>query len=253
LNEKDIKNLLKKVKDGKVEIKNAIDTLKQLPFENLDYARIDHHRTIRRGHPETIFCEGKTLDQIRGIVKRMIRSNTNILATRAKREVYEAIQEITEDAKYYEQARIVVIKRGPVLRALGNILVITAGTADIPIAEEAAITAEVMGNAVERLYDVGIAGIHRILAYRQKMEKANVLIVAAGMDGALPAVVAGLIDKPVIALPTSNGYGTGYGGFAALLTMLNSCAAGVSVVNIDNGYGAGYSASLINQLCERKD
>ena len=253
MNEKEIKLLLKQVKEGNTGIEDAVNKLRNLPFEALGYAMVDHHRALRRGQPETIFCQGKTLDQIKGIAAEMMKSNTNVLATRASVEVYKALKEVSGPVEYHEQARIVVINRRPISATRSIILVITAGTADIPVAEEAVVTATVMGNTVERLYDVGIAGIHRLLAYREKLYKAGVLIVAAGMDGALPGVVAGLTDKPVIAVPTSVGYGTSFGGLSALLTMLNSCAGGVSVVNIDNGYGAAYCASLINRLAERRD
>ena len=253
MNEKEIKHLLKQVKEGSTEVEAAVKKLKHLPFEALGYATIDHHRALRRGYPETIFCRGKTLEQIKGIACKMIKSNTNVLATRASREIYEALKEVSDRAEYYELARIVVINCKPISRIRSIILVVTAGTADIPVAEEAAVTAEIMGNTVEKLYDVGVAGIHRLLAYREKLDKASVLIVAAGMDGALPGVVAGLTNKPVIAIPTSVGYGTSFGGVSALLTMLNSCAGGVSVVNIDNGYGAAYCASLINRLAEKRD
>jgi len=253
LNEKEIKLLLRQVKEGSTGVEDAVKKLKNLPFEALGYATVDHHRALRRGQPETIFCEGKTLDQIKGIAAKMMKSNTNVLATRASHEVYEALKEVSVQVEYHEQARIVVINRRPISATRSIILVVTAGTADIPVAEEAVVTATVMGNTVERLYDVGIAGIHRLLAYREKLDQAGVLIVAAGMDGALPGVVAGLTGKPVIAVPTSVGYGVSFGGLSALLTMLNSCAGGVSVVNIDNGYGAAYCASLINRLAERRD
>ncbi|NOY09716.1 MAG: nickel pincer cofactor biosynthesis protein LarB [Spirochaetes bacterium] len=253
MNEKEIKLLLRQVKEGSTGVEDAVKKLKNLPFEALGYATVDHHRALRRGQPETIFCEGKTLDQIKGIAAKMMKSNTNVLATRASHEVYEALKEVSVQVEYHEQARIVVINRRPISATRSIILVVTAGTADIPVAEEAVVTATVMGNTVERLYDVGIAGIHRLLAYREKLDQAGVLIVAAGMDGALPGVVAGLTGKPVIAVPTSVGYGVSFGGLSALLTMLNSCAGGVSVVNIDNGYGAAYCASLINRLAERRD
>lgn len=250
MNEQKIRELLRSVREGKVEIEQAVNSLKDLPFENLGYAMIDHHRDLRRGYPETIFCEGKTIDQIKGIVIKMLKHSINILATRASNEIYHALKKISDHVEYHDLARIVVINREAIQKTTSSILVITAGTADLPVSEEAAVTAEVMGHNVERLYDVGVAGIHRLLAHREKLNRSNVVIVVAGMEGALPSVVAGLIDKPVIAVPTSVGYGANLGGIAALLTMLNSCANGISVVNIDNGYGAAYSAAQINRLAE---
>jgi NCAIR mutase (PurE)-related protein len=196
--------------------------------------------------PEVIFCQGKTLEQIKGIVERISVNHANILATRAGREVFEAVREVTEACEYFEAARIVVIRPEPVEK-IGNIVVVSAGTSDIPVAEEAVITAEVMGNKVKRIYDVGVAGIHRLLNVCDDLFEANVAVVVAGMEGALASVVGGLVSCPVIGVPTSVGYGASFGGVAALLSMLNSCASGVSVVNIDNGFGAGYQAGLINK------
>jgi len=246
----ELKNLLEKVKTGALTIDQAIDTLKDLPYSDLGYAMVDHHRALRSGHPETIFSQGKTVAQVVGIARRLLEKNANIMATRANRRVYEALQPICEQVEYHEAARIVVLNRTAVPKTRTKILVMCAGTSDIPVAEEAAITAEVMGNRVERLTDVGVAGIHRLLANRDKIDSASVLVVVAGMDGALPSVTAGLTDKPVIAVPTSVGYGASFGGLAALLTMLNSCANGVTVVNIDNGYGAGYAAATINRIAD---
>lgn len=243
-----LKKLLENVKNGEVGVDDALDELKKLPFEDLGFAKVDNHRGIRNGYPEVIYCEGKTVDQIKLIIKKMMVNNSNILATRAGKEVFEGIREITDDAVYYEAARIVVVKRREVVITEKIIAVVTAGTSDIPVAEEAAITAETMGNNVQRLYDVGVAGIHRLLANTDLLMKANVIIVVAGMEGALASVVGGLVDKPVIAVPTSIGYGASFGGLSALLTMLNSCASGIGVVNIDNGFGAGYLASMINKL-----
>ncbi len=243
-----LKELLLGVKDGSLDIEEALKELKKLPFEDLGFAKIDNHRNIRNGYPEVIYCQGKTLEQIKSIVERLMEKNNNILATRADREVYDAIKEITEDAVYYEAARIVVVKRREAIVTDKVIAVISAGTSDIPVAEEAAVTAEALGNSVMRIYDVGVAGIHRLFANMDKINSANVLIVVAGMEGALTSVVGGLVDKPVIAVPTSIGYGASFGGISALLTMLNSCASGVGVVNIDNGFGAGYLASMINKL-----
>jgi pyridinium-3,5-biscarboxylic acid mononucleotide synthase len=239
--------LLKQVQGGKIDPEAAVDQLKNLPFENLGYARIDNHRCVRTGVPEVIYCEGKTVEQSQGIAERLARHHDNILATRASQEVYEGIRRVIEDCQYYPMARIVVIKPREIDR-LGNIAVVTAGTSDIPVAEEAAITAETLGSRVNRIYDAGVAGIHRILRAREDLFQANVAVVVAGMEGALTSVVGGLVSCPVIGVPTSVGYGASFGGVAALLCMLNSCASGVSVVNIDNGFGAGYQASLINKL-----
>lgn len=227
----------------------ALEQLRGLPYEDMGFAKIDSHRNIRCGFPEVIFCQGKTTDQIVQIVRRMLESNNNILATRAPREIYEAVREAEPTAEYNELARTITItkiRREP--PEGGLILVVTGGTADIPVAEEAAVTAEIMGNRVDRLYDVGVAGLHRLLGNKDKLFEASVIIVVAGMEGALASVVGGLVDKPVIAVPTSVGYGASFNGLSALLTMLNSCASGVSVVNIDNGFGAGYCAALINRL-----
>jgi NCAIR mutase (PurE)-related protein len=243
----DLKALLEKVKSGQIDLDTAYHRLKKLPFENLGYARVDTHRCMRNGVPEVVYCEGKTIPQIQGIVKRMSQHHCNILATRASREVYDGIQEVLADCEYHEMARIVVTKPRPVEK-VGNVAVVCAGTSDIPVGEEAAITAEVLGNRVNRLYDVGVAGIHRLLAVCDDLFRANVAVVAAGMEGALASVVGGLVSCPVIAVPTSVGYGASFGGIAALLTMLNSCASGVSVVNIDNGFGAGYQSSMINKI-----
>jgi hypothetical protein len=243
-----LKKLLEDVKDGEISVDNALSQLKTLPFEDLGFAKVDHHRNLRNGYPEVIYCQGKTTEQIKAIVLSLMKKDNNIMATRAGKEVFEAISEITDDAVYYDAARIVVIKRRELLVTDKVIAVVTAGTSDIPVAEEAAVTCETLGNKVNRIYDVGVAGIHRLLANVDELTKANVLIVAAGMEGALASVVGGLVDKPVIAVPTSVGYGANFGGLSALLTMLNSCASGIGVVNIDNGFGAGYLASMINKL-----
>lgn len=243
-----LKKLLEDVKDGEISVDNALSQLKTLPFEDLGFAKVDHHRNLRNGYPEVIYCQGKTVEQIKKIVLSLMKKDNNIMATRAGKEVYEAILEITDDAVYYDAARIVVIKRRELLVTDKVIAVVTAGTSDIPVAEEAAVTCETLGNKVNRIYDVGVAGIHRLLANVDELSKSNVLIVVAGMEGALASVVGGLVDKPVIAVPTSVGYGANFGGLSALLTMLNSCASGIGVVNIDNGFGAGYLASMINKL-----
>ena len=249
MNIRKLEELLKKVKSGKITLNEAITQLKSLPFEDLGFTRIDHHRSLRKGFPEVIWGEGKTSRQILSIMKQLKKKGQNILITRLEEKKAKTIQKIFLKSQYYPKSKVLTYLTHPVKpEGKGTILVITAGTTDIPVAEEAAITAQFMGNCVETLYDVGVAGIHRLLYERERMEKAYVLIVAAGMEGALPSVVGGLVDRPVIAVPTSVGYGTSFGGITALLAMLNSCASGVAVVNIDNGFGAGYIASLINRM-----
>ncbi len=251
MDSKQLKNLLELVKKNELDIDTAMHQLRKLPFEDLGYAKIDNHRAMRTGVPEVIYCEGKTIEQIKGIVNLMSKKYENILATRASEEVYEGILKVTKDCEYKKIARIVTINPRPVEK-VGNIAVVSAGTSDIPIAEEAAITAEILGNDVNRIFDAGVAGIHRLLHSCEDLFKANVAIAVAGMEGALASVVGGLVSCPVIGLPTSIGYGASFGGVAALLSMLNSCASGISVVNIDNGFGAGFQASLINQLAFKK-
>jgi NCAIR mutase (PurE)-related protein len=243
-----LRKLLEEVKSGGVSVDKALSELKLLPFEDLGFAKIDHHRNLRNGYPEVIYCQGKTVEHTKAIVARLMEKDCNIMATRAGEDVYKGILEVTSDAVYYDMARIVVVKKRELPLSEKVIAVVTAGTSDIPVAEEAAVTAETMGNRVNRIYDVGVAGIHRLLAKTEALMQANVLIVVAGMEGALASVVGGLVDKPVIAVPTSVGYGASFGGLSALLTMLNSCASGIGVVNIDNGFGAGYLASMINKL-----
>jgi len=242
------RQLFQQIKSGEVEIEQALNQVKNLQFDDLGFAKVDHHRQIRNGYPEVIFSQGKTVEQIKAIVLKLAEKNNNIMATRATREVYEGICEVMDDAEYFEAARIVVVKKRNILVTEKTIAVVTAGTSDIPVAEEAAITAETLGNRVTRVYDVGVAGIHRLFANADTLLSANVLVVVAGMEGALASVVGGMVDKPVIAVPTSIGYGASFGGLAALLAMLNSCSSGISVVNIDNGFGAGYTASMINKL-----
>ncbi len=225
-----------------------LDLLNASPYEDLGFARVDHHREVRQGFPEVVFGLGKTPAQIAAIAGRIVARGHALLVTRATPEAFAAVQQVVPDAGYHPEARIITLAQGTVLPGNGTILVACAGTSDLPVAEEAAVTAEVMGNTVDRLYDVGVAGIHRVLREQARLRSARVLIVVAGMEGALPSVVAGLVNKPVIAVPTSIGYGASLGGVAALLGMLNSCANGVSVVNIDNGFGAGCAASLINHL-----
>ena len=218
-------------------------------FEEMGFAKIDHHRADRCGAPEAVFCEGKTPEQVALIVERMNQGKHNILATRASAETFVAVKKLVPEAEYHEQARLIIVRKEKLIPDPDRfILVMTAGTSDIPVAEEAALTAELMGHRVERVFDVGVAGIHRLFAQEEKMLSANVLIVAAGMEGALASVVGGLVNKPVVALPTSIGYGASFEGLAALLGMLNSCAAGVAVVNIDNGFGAGRLAGMINAM-----
>jgi NCAIR mutase (PurE)-related protein len=247
MNAETVTKLLQEVRSGDTSIDDALKKIKGLPFEDLGYARVDHHRCLRTGVPEVIYCSGKTTEQITGIAKRLALHNKNILATRAGLEVYEAVKREIPDSCYYETARIIVVNPRKV-EPVGNVAMVCAGTSDLPVVEEAAVTASVLGNHVTRLYDVGVAGIHRLLDSCETLYNANVAVVVAGMEGALASVVGGLVDCPVIGVPTSVGYGASFGGLAALLSMLNSCASGVSVVNIDNGFGAGYQASLINKI-----
>ncbi len=241
-----IRKLLEQVRGGEVSVEDAFSQLKDLPYEDMGFARVDTHRAMRKGYPEVIFCPGKTIDQIVKIFERMARHDGRVMAARATVEAADAIKAKFPQAVYHETARIVTIGSSTP-SGKGTVLVMSAGTADIPVADEAAVTAETLGSKVERLFDVGVAGIHRLLDRRETLFAANVLVVVAGMDGALPSVVGGLVSRPVIAVPTSIGYGASFGGIAALLTMLNSCAPGVTVVNIDNGFGAGYTAHMVNQ------
>jgi len=248
MNEQRLRELLLGIREQRLDVDAAVKELKQLPFDDLGFAKIDLHRELRRGFPEVVYCAGKTTEQVVAIVVRLARqADNNILATRASREVYLAVAAEVEGAEYHDLARLIIIRRGT-QEQRGCIAVLSAGTSDMPVAEEAALTAEAMGNRVERIYDAGVAGIHRLLNHREQLLAARVLVVVAGMEGALPSVVGGLVDKPVIAVPTSVGYGASFGGLAALLAMLNSCASGISVVNIDNGFGAGFQAGLINRL-----
>ncbi|AVQ46635.1 MULTISPECIES: nickel pincer cofactor biosynthesis protein LarB [Clostridium] len=248
MNTEDIKKLMLDIKNDKISLEEGVNILKDLPFKDLGYAKIDNHREMRVGYPEVIYCAGKTVDQIKGIIEFMLTKENNILGTRATKEAYEEVKKICSEAEYNELARTIVIKKREVKSKDGYIAVVTAGTSDIPVSEEAAVTAELFGNKVERIYDVGVAGIHRLFDKLELIRGARVVVVAAGMEGALASVVGGLVDKPVIAVPTSIGYGANFQGLSALLSMLNSCASGVSVVNIDNGFGAGYLASMINNL-----
>lgn len=245
----DTRKLLNDLKDGKISVEETEKKLKFAPLEDLGYAYIDHQRALRNGCPEVIYCAGKTIEQIKGIVINMLEAGTpNILGTRATKEMFHGVHEICPDAIYHDEARIIRIEREPVEKTGGKILVATGGTSDIPVAEEAAITAEYLGNEVVRAYDVGVAGLHRLLSKLDLIAQADVIIAVAGMEGALASVIGGLTDKPVIAVPTSVGYGANFNGLSSLLCMLNSCANGVVVVNIDNGFGAGYTANSINKL-----
>jgi pyridinium-3,5-biscarboxylic acid mononucleotide synthase len=248
MNEVKARKLLSDVRSGRVPAEAALKQLKSLAIHDLDFARVDGHRSLRKGFPEVIYCEGKTPTQVVKIARTILRHNDNLLATRSSKETFRALKRAFPKAKYHEAARAVTVVRKPRVKRGGIIAVLCAGTTDIPVAEEAVVTAAIMGNRVKTYYDVGVAGIHRLLALNEELLEASVLIVIAGMEGALPSVVGGLVDKPVIAVPTSVGYGASFGGIAALLAMLNSCASGVTVVNINNGFGAGYAASLINQL-----
>ena len=242
-----MKKTLKDYKSGKISLEDVLEKIKVLPYEDLGFAKIDTHRQIRKGYTETIFCKGKTTKQIIEIIKTMVKNSQNVLATKADKKIFNGIKKLFPKAEYNALAKTIIIKNQKVKKKKGKILVLTAGTSDIPIAEEAVVTAELMGNNVEKVYDVGVAGIHRLFDIKDKIISANVIIVVAGMEGALASIVGGLASKPVIAVPTSVGYGASFKGVAPLLTMLNCCAEGVVVVNIDNGFGAGYFASLINR------
>jgi pyridinium-3,5-biscarboxylic acid mononucleotide synthase len=248
MTEQNIRKILAGVKDGRLSIDGGLERLRHLPFEDVGFARIDHHRVIRQGFPEVIFGLGKSVAQIEAIVKRMLAHKHNILVTRTSPQVFRRVKKLDRRAKFFSGSGAVLVQRDKTVHGKGKILIACAGTADIPVAEEALVTVEAMGNRVEPLYDVGVAGIHRILSERARLAKARVIIVVAGMEGALPSVVGGLVPVPVIAVPTSVGYGASLQGIAALLGMLNSCASNVAVVNIDNGFGAGFVASLINRL-----
>lgn len=253
MDEIEIKKMLEAIKNGDITVENGVEKIKTLQFEDIGYAKIDYHRKLRNGFPEVIFCQGKADSHILGIMKSMCEKEVNILATRATNSNFEFIKSEIKNAEYNESARVITVKNKPIKKHGGKIAVVTAGTADIPVSEEAAITADFLGNEVIRVYDVGVAGIHRLFANLSKINEASVIIVAAGMEGALASVLGGLSDKPIIAIPTSIGYGASFGGLAPLLTMLNSCASGVSVVNIDNGFGAGYMAATINRQIHIKN
>jgi NCAIR mutase (PurE)-related protein len=251
MNSQALRKLFDQVRKKRLSPDDAVERLRHLPFEDLGFAKIDHHRALRQGMPEVIFAQGKTPRQVADIFRRLAAQGGNVLATRATEEQYAAVAAALADnvhlVEYRPLARAIVLKRDRKRHGKGVIVVVSAGTSDIPVAEEAVVTAELMGNEVQHIYDVGVAGIHRLLAHRGALAKARVIIVCAGMEGALPSVVGGLVGVPVIAVPTSVGYGAAFEGLAALLGMMNSCASNVSVVNIDNGFGAGYVASLINR------
>ncbi|MGH7325166.1 MAG: nickel pincer cofactor biosynthesis protein LarB [Candidatus Rokuibacteriota bacterium] len=245
-----LRALLEDVGAGRLGIEQALERLRRLPFEDLGFAKIDEHRALRAGAPEAIFCPGKSHEQIVAIARVLSETHVNILATRADASVAAAIAETGLPHVYHAEARLLIVRPAPT-EGVGLIVVAAAGTADLPVAQEAALVAEALGNRVERVHDCGVAGLHRLLAYYDTLAEANVVVAVAGMEGALPSVVGGLVDRPVIAVPTSVGYGASLGGLAALLAMLNSCAPGVSVVNIDNGYGAAVQASRINHLAAK--
>ena len=243
-------DLLNKIREGKITPDQGLEKLKNLPFEDLGYARVDHHRTLRQGFPEVIFSPGKTPEQVTGIVKSLLKQKSNILVTRSNKATYSRVRRVTAKARFHDLAQAITIVHDKKTYGDRKIHVVSAGTSDIPVAEEAALTARLMGNTVETTYDAGVAGIHRLFDVREALLKAGVVIVVAGMEGALASVVGGLLSVPVIAVPTSVGYGSSFGGLSSLLAMLNSCASNVVVVNIDNGFGAGYVASLINRKRE---
>lgn len=243
----DIREMLERVRLGELDVEGAEEMLKKLPYEDLGYAKLDLHRKLRSGFPETVFCQGKADDHLKGIFEALYRENKEVLGTRASRDQYELVRKLLPGLTYDPVSRIMKIEKARKEKT-GNIAVCTGGTADIPVAEEAAQTAEFFGCHVERIYDIGVAGIHRLLSKREQIQKANCVVAVAGMEGALGTVIAGLVENPVVAVPTSVGYGANFHGLSALLTMINSCANGISTVNIDNGYGAGFIASQINRL-----
>jgi pyridinium-3,5-biscarboxylic acid mononucleotide synthase len=244
----ELERILEEVKTGKKSVNDALESLKYFSYTDLGFARIDHHREIRTGYPEIIYCAGKTVEHVREIFRVMAERESNVFGTRSTIEMYNAVKEILPETVFYPEARIISLKKKESEIPESKIAVITAGTSDIPVAEEAAVTAELLGNRVVRIYDAGVAGIHRLVDKLPEIRVCRVVIVIAGMEGALASVVGGLVDKPVIAVPTSIGYGANFGGVSALLAMLTSCSSGVTVVNIDNGFGAGFSASMINRM-----
>jgi len=248
MNEEMLKKLLQDVKGNNMSIEEAVENLRQLPYQDLGFAKIDNHRQLRQGYPEVIYCEGKTPEQVTQIVQAMIERGSNVLGTRANLQMYSQVKEICKDAVYHEACKVITVQKEKPQMTESYIVVVTGGTSDIPVAEEAVVTAEMLGNKVEKVYDVGVAGIHRLFHKLDVITGAKVIIAVAGMEGALASILGGLVSKPVLAVPTSVGYGASFGGLAALLAMLNSCASGTAVLNIDNGFGAGYMASMINKL-----
>lgn len=253
MNPDSLRDLLESVRTGAVDVEAALTRLAHLPFEEMGFATVDHHRSLRCGYPEVIFCASKTPEQVAAIFARLASAGGNVLATRATGEHFAAVATEADGARYDELSRTIVLRQGEPLQPTGHVAVVAAGTSDLPVAEEARVTAEVLGARVSTHYDVGVAGIHRLLARSESLQDANAVVAVAGMEGALASVVGGLVSAPVIAVPTSVGYGASFGGLAALLTMLNSCASGVSVVNIDNGFGGGYIAASINRRCTSTD
>ena len=251
MNKQDLTSLLAAVQQGTLSVEEAVNRLSQIPFMDLGFAKVDTHRELRTGYPEVIFCPGKTTEQIRGIMETMTEKKINVLASRATESLFRELQPVFPGLEFHAAARILFIANADIPASRGKIAVATGGTADLPVAEEAAVTAEKLGIPVERVYDVGVAGIHRLLSCRSQLEDANVVIAIAGMEGALASVIGGMTDKPVIAVPTSVGYGANFGGLAALLAMLNSCATGIGVVNIDNGFGAACLAAKIVRQMEK--
>lgn len=243
-----LKSLLENVREGAVSVGDAMDRLRHMPFEDLGFAKVDHHRAIRHGMPEVIFGQGKAPEHVEAIASKLLERSQNLLATRCEPSAAELVKKRHPEAEYFPMSRVLRVWRDRTVHGKGTIAVVCAGTSDIPVAEEAHLTAEVMGNHIDVIHDIGVAGIHRLMANRERLAKARVAVVCAGMEGALPSAVGGLVSCPVIAVPTSVGYGASFNGLAALLGMLNSCASNVSVVNIDNGFGGGYVASLINRL-----
>jgi len=253
MNREMLLRLLQNVRTGGISPEEAATRLRHLPYDDMGFARMDNHRALRQGFPEVVFCQGKTVDQVAAIARRILERHGTLLATRATPEMFDAVKASAPQAVYHPLSRAIAIKPARTGRPAGRILVMSAGTSDIPVAEEAAVTADILGSRVETVYDVGVAGLHRVLDQRAALDAARAIVVAAGMDGVLPSVVGGLVDRPVVAVPTSVGYGASFQGVAALLTMLNSCAAGVAVVNIDNGFGAGVLAHRINTLGARRE
>ena len=248
MDQQQLRDLLEQVRKGSVDVEAALERMRHLPFEDLGFAKIDHHRALRHGMPEVIFAKGKTAAQVAEIASRLLQNSSNILITRADAQTADSVIEQFPQAEYFPLSGAIRVWGDRTIRGKGKIAVVSAGTSDIPVAEEAQVTAEVMGNEVEAIHDIGVAGIHRLMTHRERLTEARVIVVCAGMEGALPSVLGGLVSCPVIAVPTSVGYGASFHGLAALLAMLNSCASNVAVVNIDNGFGAGYVASLINRL-----